>query len=114
LGYIPKSAGPRTILSALQLVLSGNVYVPPVMLTAQSAAAEKNAGAPGPEALAHLTERQIDVLKRLCCGLSNKEISRELNLSEKTVKAHITAIFRTLNVVNRLQAAAIAREAALV
>jgi two-component system, NarL family, nitrate/nitrite response regulator NarL len=114
LGYIPKSASPRTILSALQLVLSGSVYVPPVMLNAMATAASPGSGPQGPAALAHLTDRQIDVLKQLCRGLSNKEISRELNLSEKTVKAHITAIFRTLNVVNRLQAAAVAREAALI
>jgi two-component system, NarL family, nitrate/nitrite response regulator NarL len=114
LGYIPKSASPRTILSALQLVLSGSVYVPPVMLNAMAATAGPGAGPQGPAALSHLTDRQVDVLKQLCRGLSNKEISRELNLSEKTVKAHITAIFRTLNVVNRLQAAAIARETALI
>jgi DNA-binding NarL/FixJ family response regulator len=114
LGYIPKSASPRTILSALQLVLSGSVYVPPVLLNAMAATAGPGAGPKGPEALNHLTDRQVDVLKQLCRGLSNKEISRELNLSEKTVKAHITAIFRTLNVVNRLQAAAVAREAALI
>jgi|SRR5580658_1288961 two-component system nitrate/nitrite response regulator NarL len=114
LGYIPKSASPRTILSALQLVLSGSVYVPPVLVTAAASASSSGGGPNGPQALAHLTERQVDVLKQLCRGLSNKEISRELNLSEKTVKAHITAIFRTLNVVNRLQAAAVARQAALV
>lgn len=114
LGYIPKSASPRTILSALQLVLSGSVYVPPVMLNAMAASAGHGGGPQGPEALSNLTDRQVDVLKQLCRGLSNKEISRELNLSEKTVKAHITAIFRTLNVVNRLQAAAIARRAELV
>ena len=114
LGYIPKSATPRTILSALQLVLSGSVYVPPVLLNAMAATTGPGAGPKGPGALTHLTERQIDVLKQLCRGLSNKEISRELNLSEKTVKAHITAIFRTLNVVNRLQAAAIARQSSLV
>ncbi len=114
LGYIPKSASPRTILSALQLVLSGSVYVPPVLLNAMATTTGPGAGPQGPAALAHLTERQVDVLKQLCRGLSNKEISRELNLSEKTVKAHITAIFRTLNVVNRLQAAAVARDAALI
>jgi DNA-binding NarL/FixJ family response regulator len=50
----------------------------------------------------------------LCNGLSNKEIGRQLDLSEKTVKAHITAIFRALNVVNRTQAANAARARGLV
>ena len=54
------------------------------------------------------------MLRLLCCGLSNKEISRQLDLSEKTTKAHITSIFKALNVVNRTQAAAAARQAGIV
>ncbi len=61
-----------------------------------------------------LTERQIEVLRRLSEGQPNKTIALELGLSEKTVKAHITAIFKALNVVNRTQAAAIGREARLI
>lgn len=110
LGYIPKSASPQTVLSALQLVLTGNIYVPPFLAHAEQAAAttKKNA-APG-DALAQLTERQIDVLKHVRDGMSNKEISARLGIAEKTVKAHIAAIFKTLNVVNRTQAANAARE----
>jgi DNA-binding NarL/FixJ family response regulator len=61
-----------------------------------------------------LTERQIEVLRQLCRGLSNKEISRALDLSEKTTKSHITAIFKALGVVNRTQAASAARRAGIV
>ena len=111
LGYIPKSARPETFLSALRFVLDGNVYVPPLMLDA--VAAPRGAGADA-EALARLTERQCEVLKLLCRDLSNKEIGRALGLSDKTVKAHITAIFRTLNVVSRSQAVSAARRAELV
>lgn len=110
LGYIPKSSPPKALLSALQLVLSGNIYVPPLMLAPAAAAAR----APGTDAtrpIATLTERQVEVLRLLGRGLSNKEIGRDLGLSEKTVKAHVTAIFKTLNVVNRTQAASAAREA---
>jgi DNA-binding NarL/FixJ family response regulator len=57
-----------------------------------------------------MTERQLDVLKYLRDGLSNKEISANLGIAEKTVKAHVAAIFRTLNVVNRTQAANAVRE----
>lgn len=110
LGYIPKSATPQTVISALQLVLSGNIYVPPLMLHS----AEHSGGAKGeaqiPQALAQMTERQLDVLKHLRDGLSNKEISAQLGIAEKTVKAHVAAIFRTLNVVNRTQAANAVRE----
>jgi two-component system nitrate/nitrite response regulator NarL len=108
LGYVPKSASPQTMLSALRLVLSGNVYVPPLMLRAE-AARHSNAGMVDAAGATSLTERQIDVLRLICRGLSNKEIGRELKLSEKTVKAHISAIFRALNVVNRAQAAVAAR-----
>jgi DNA-binding NarL/FixJ family response regulator len=54
------------------------------------------------------------VLRQLCLGLSNKEISRALDLSEKTIKSHITAIFKALGVVNRTQAAAAARSAKII
>ncbi len=109
LGYIPKSASPQTVLSALQLVLTGNIYVPPLLArAADSTATEQNTTAPAP--LAALTERQIEVLKQLRDGHSNKEISNRLGIAEKTVKAHVAAIFRALNVVNRTQAANAARE----
>jgi two-component system, NarL family, nitrate/nitrite response regulator NarL len=61
-----------------------------------------------------LTRRQIDVLKQLSQGKSNKSIALELGLSEKTVKAHVTAIFKVLNVINRTQTAAAGREAGLI
>jgi two-component system, NarL family, nitrate/nitrite response regulator NarL len=112
LGYIPKSSPPRTLLSALQLVLSGNIYVPPLML-APASAAPRSTGVDAARPGASLTERQLEVLRLLGKGLSNKEIGRDLGLSEKTVKAHVTAIFKTLNVVNRTQAASAAREADL-
>jgi DNA-binding NarL/FixJ family response regulator len=111
LGYVPKSATSQTLLSALRLVLSGNVYVPPLMLSAASPAPANPRSHGG--GVASLSARQRDILSRICRGLSNKEISRELDLSEKTVKTHITAIFKALNVVSRSQAAGIAREANL-
>jgi DNA-binding NarL/FixJ family response regulator len=56
----------------------------------------------------------MDVLRHLCTGLSNKEISSRLGIAEKTVKVHVAAIFKTLNVVNRTQAANAVREAKLI
>lgn len=114
LGYVPKSASRQTLVSAIKLVLNGEIYVPPLIL------GEAGAQRPMPQcrgaspARAILTDRQIDVLRRLSAGQSNKTIARDLDLSEKTVKAHITAIFRALNVVNRTQAAAAGRGAGLV
>lgn len=112
-GYVPKSASPKNILSALRLVLAGEIYVPPLMLDL-APAANGGLGHAMPDAGERLTERQTEVLRQLCRGLSNKEISRELELSEKTTKSHITAIFKALGVVNRTQAAAAARRAGIV
>ena len=115
LGYVPKSAQSQTLLLALELVLSGNVYVPPLMLLEQENRTE--AEPPGRKISAaniHLTDRQIEVLRLLSQGLSNNEIGRDLGLSIKTVKAHITAIFKALSVVSRTQAAALARQFDLV
>jgi two-component system nitrate/nitrite response regulator NarL len=110
-GYIPKSATAQTVVSALQLVLSGNIYVPPLLVGAATRAAEHGSH-DAPRTLAQLTDRQVDVLKYLRDGLSNKEISANLGIAEKTVKVHIAAIFKTLNVVNRTQAARFLHEAA--
>ncbi|QGM44265.1 response regulator [Methylocystis heyeri] len=106
LGYVPKSAPPQTLLSALHFVLAGNLYVPTLLLSETGAATTQtrtNAGS-------RLTERQIEVLTLVCEGLPNKEIGFRLGLSEKTVKAHVTSIFKTLNVVNRTQAIAVAKD----
>jgi len=110
-GYIPKSATAHTVVSALMLVLSGNIYVPPLLVSAATRAAD-HAVQNGPRSLSALTDRQVDVLRFLRDGLSNKEISANLGIAEKTVKVHIAAIFKTLNVVNRTQAAKFLHDAA--
>jgi two-component system nitrate/nitrite response regulator NarL len=109
-GYIPNSATAQTVVSALTLVLSGNIYVPPLLVSAATRAADSAANG-GQRSLTQLTDRQVDVLKYLRDGLSNKEISAHLGIAEKTVKVHIAAIFKTLNVVNRTQAAKFLHEA---
>jgi DNA-binding NarL/FixJ family response regulator len=114
LGYIPKSANPQTLLSALKLVLTGNIYVPPLLARAAQPASDVHSNNGTSQPLEQLTERQLDVLKQLCTGLSNKEISTRLGIAEKTVKAHVAAIFKTLNVVNRTQAANAVHEANLI
>jgi DNA-binding NarL/FixJ family response regulator len=114
LGYIPKSASPRTILAAVQFVLAGNVYVPTLLAQDQTSKQDEAADHSIPGKAASLTARQTDVLRLLCEGRSNKEIGRKLGLSEKTVKVHVSALFKALNVANRLQAAAMADKAGLI
>jgi DNA-binding NarL/FixJ family response regulator len=74
-----------------------------------NAAAAQAADAEGAPDATLLTLRQLQVLSRVCQGKTNKQIASELGLSEKTVKAHVTAIFKILGVVNRTQAVLVAR-----
>lgn len=114
LGYVPKSAAEHTLVSAIRVVLNGDVYVPPlVMVETASIASRPLKSAAQPERPV-LTDRQIEILRWISVGQPNKIIAAELDLSEKTVKSHITAIFRALNVVNRSQAAVAGREAGLI
>ena len=114
LGYIPKSAPPRTILAAMQFVLAGNIYVPTLLAQNPASMRDEAADDSGRRSAVNLTVRQTDVLRLLREGRSNKEIGRTLGLSEKTVKVHVTALLKALNVANRTQAAAMADKAGLI
>jgi DNA-binding NarL/FixJ family response regulator len=108
-GYIPKSARREVMLSALQLVFAGGVYIPPEVLTheepAQSVAIPQRNDRPivSPSEIG-LSGRQLEVLAQLMQGKNNKVICRTLGLAEPTVKNHITAILKALKVTNRTQA----------
>jgi DNA-binding NarL/FixJ family response regulator len=86
------------MLSALRLVLSGGVYLPPQILQHRPDLARDDFGNSG------LTDRHIGVLRVLAEGKPNKVIAGELKLSEGTVKIHLNAIFRALKVRNRTEA----------
>ena len=106
-GFIPKSAQRPVMLSALQLVFSGGIYIPPEIL-ARDQPLQTNQSAnerPDLPTSLGLTERQLDVLALMMRGKSNKAICRVLNLAEPTVKNHVTAIFKALKVTNRTEAA---------
>jgi DNA-binding NarL/FixJ family response regulator len=100
-GYIPKSSPANIILHALQLVISGGTYVPAQILHRKDTLANININKlPGH----NLTPRQYDVLLQLATGKSNKEIGKQLNLTESTVRAHVAAILKACNVANRTHA----------
>ena len=101
-GFIPKSSPLETIQQAVRLVLDGDVWWPPQALEAANVSAEAKAASAG---LASLTPQQFRVLTMVCEGLLNKQIAFELSVSEATIKAHVTAIFRKLGVRTRTQAA---------
>ncbi|PWC34014.1 response regulator transcription factor [Azospirillum sp. TSO35-2] len=109
-GYIPKSSSVKIMLSALDLIFSGGVYVPATVLREGAEADMRGGGGSvmppsDPQLEQLLTQRQREVLDRLREGKSNKQIAHELGLSEGTVKIHMTAIFKSLGVRNRTQAA---------
>ncbi len=106
-GYIPKTLDTQVLRGALGLVLSGGVYLPPTILEDVPPATASDMIA---EPLVYLTPRQRDVLKLLKKGLSNKAIARELDLAEGTVKLHLAAVLKALNVTNRVQAALAAEQ----
>jgi DNA-binding NarL/FixJ family response regulator len=99
--FIPKSSPSQVLINALKVIAAGGTYMPADVLAALRGAD----GCPAGE----LTLRQRRVLELLSTGLSNKRIARELEISEITVKAHVSAIFRKLGVTNRTQAGLEAR-----
>jgi DNA-binding NarL/FixJ family response regulator len=111
LGFIPKNARRDVMLSALQLIFSGGVYIPPQALSEQGSSTRPSFGEDSGGVSAStlpqlgLTGRQIEVLRLMSEGKSNKAICRALNLAEPTVKNHVTAILKALKVSNRTEAA---------
>ena len=110
-GFIPKSLDAELLTSAIRFVLAGGVYIPVKLLTqAQktgllTAAPEKSSQ----EGTVRLTDRQKDVLALLAKGAPIKRICKELDLSEGTVKTHVTAIYRAFGASNRTEALIAAR-----
>jgi DNA-binding NarL/FixJ family response regulator len=113
MGYITKTSSNEVLINALRLVLSGGIYIPPAILARWEPlpAAEPHDAAPSQRGQRQrkpadlgLSERQVQVLKLLLEGKSNKLICRELDLAESTVKNHVTLILKALNVTNRTQA----------
>jgi DNA-binding NarL/FixJ family response regulator len=113
-GFIPKTSSSRVMLSALKLVLSGGVYLPPALLDQEPMGGDVHSGSfSGDNAVSFLTPRQREVLALLGQGKSNKEIARVLQLAEGTVKLHVTAILKALNVNNRTRAVVAASQLGL-
>jgi len=100
-GFIPKTSGIETIIAAVNAVLNGDIWVPDG--AGQSSPADKEAEDIA-RRVATLTAQQIRVLMMLKEGLLNKQIAYELDVSEATIKAHVSAILQKLNVSSRTQA----------
>jgi len=99
-GVVPKTLGSRSMVAAVKAMLGGEVFAP------------LNVTRPGSDSL--LSPRELDVLRGICAGKSNKEIARDFGLQEVTVKLHVKTMTRKLEAKNRTHAAMIARDRKLV
>ena len=98
-GFIPKRHDGEALLTALNTVVNGGIYLPP---EAQQADAGKDGDLIALETrYSHLTQRQADVYRAAARGLPNKLIARELGIAESTVKTHLAALFAELGLPNR-------------
>lgn len=106
IGFIPKTMGAQSLLNAVRFMSAGETYVPVELM-------RKEAEAPTHPLIEQLSPREVEVLSGLCRGLANKEIARELNLQEVTIKLHVRTLCRKLEAKNRTQAAIMAKEAGI-
>lgn len=118
MGFVCKSSTASVMLSALNLVLSGGVYIPPQLLRQYGEVAGKEPDVTDRRSLHTneygLTQRQMQVLTHLAAGLSNKEIAEAIHLAEGTIKIHVAAVYQTLRVNNRMEAVRMAEKLGLV
>ena len=124
MGFVCKCAGNDTLLKALEMVVSGGIYLPPTIMRSAASpdgdpsyrhdvAASRPVHGDNTDAVIArlgLTRRQSEVLSLLLRGQSNKLIARALNLSVETIKDHVAAVLRTLKVSSRTQAVLVVSE----
>jgi NarL family two-component system response regulator LiaR len=103
-GYVRKDADPEVLIAAIRAVADGRAFIDPAVASKSDAGAAK-----GEE----LTSRESDVLRQLARGLSNRDIARELGISDETVKSHVTSVLAKLRVESRGQAIVYAMKAGL-
>lgn len=105
-GFVPKSLPAKSLVNAVKFMAMGEQYAPLDFMTAEKESETH-------ELAKNLTRRELQVLEGLTQGKSNKEIARDLEIQEPTVKLHMKTLYRKLEASNRTQAALIAREAGL-
>ncbi|MCV6586049.1 MAG: response regulator transcription factor [Marinibacterium sp.] len=103
-GFIPKTMGAKSLVNAVRFMIAGETFVPASVLGLDGEAKETDFSR-------QLSLREKQVLRGLCRGQSNKEIARDLDLQEVTIKLHVRTLCKKLNAKNRTQAALIAKDA---
>lgn len=104
IGYIPKTMGAKSLINAVRFMIAGETFVP-------VSALGDTGETPETEFTKQFSQRERQVLSGLCLGRANKEIARELELQEVTIKLHVRTLCKKLNAKNRTQAALIAKDA---
>lgn len=110
-GYIPKRADTKAVKEALKSILNGGTYFPTALSKSNSEVSDTHRYK---VKIKNLTNRQSQVLDLIAEGKSNKQIAYEMGVSEATVKLHINALLRSLNVNNRTQAVITAQKMGLI
>lgn len=103
-GFLPKTMTAKSLINAVRFMLAGEQFAPLSFMTADDKANEGSI-------TSQLSERERQVLEGLCNGKSNKEIARDLDLREVTIKLHVKTLCRKLDAKNRTHAAMIAKNA---
>ena len=106
-GFVPKTLSARSLINAVRFMSMGEQYAPLDFMTQ-----EEEEAAPNPLA-EKLSRRELQVLEGLSKGKSNKEIARDLDLQEPTIKLHVKTLYRKIGAANRTQPALIAKEEGL-
>lgn len=104
IGFLPKTMAAKSLVNAIRFMVMGETFVPVDFINSEAAEVET-------PLTKLLTAREMQVLKGLCRGLSNKELARELELQEVTVKLHVKTLCRKLEAKNRTHAAMLGKEA---
>jgi len=102
-GFIPKTSKPKVLVAALRLILAGGLYLPP-QAAMESISDLKCGNGSKPGRSGGLTTRQLHALLLVAKGNSNMNIAETMGITEGTVKLHLSAAFKTLNVKNRTEA----------
>lgn len=105
-GFLPKSMAAKSLISAVKFMIMGEQYAPIDFMTAEDPEVDH-------PLKSKLSERELQVLDGLCKGHSNKEIARDLDLQEVTIKLHVKTLCRKLEAKNRTHAAMIAKDEGL-
>ncbi|MCU9848858.1 response regulator transcription factor [Defluviimonas sp. WL0024] len=109
-GYVLKGVGARELVAIVKDVARGQSYVSPSLAARILGAMQAGGATATADPLDDLSKREEEILRLVAAGKSNKEVGRELDLQEKTVKHYMTSILQKLHVRNRVEAAVMARD----